>query len=113
MLLLLLTAGLFIDVSGDVDDEVDDVDDADDSGGDVVVGILVIEAGDRVRAILAGGGDEMLEPKIEAGKSSLGPKLGLRMLSIEKGRARRAANWLLLLMGEVTGLGSSGWVNIG
>ena len=113
LLLLLLTAGLFIDERGDVDDDVDDVEDADESGGDVVVGILVIEAGDRVRAIFAGGGAEILDPKMEAGKSSFGPKFGLRMLSIEKGRARRAANWLLLLIGEVTGLGSRGWVNIG
>lgn len=118
LLLLLLTFELFADVIGDVDEADDDVDDADDSGGDVVVvGIRVVANGDLVRAILAGGGTATAEPKIEAEKSSFGPKFGFRMLSMEKGSARRAANWLLLLpplpIGDVIGLGRSGCVNMG
>jgi hypothetical protein len=118
LLLLLLTLKFddLVDAMGDVDDEDDDVDEAEDSGGDVVVvcGRRVVD-GDRVRAILAGGGwaAPAAEPKRAAENSSLGPKLGFRMLSMEKGSARRAGKGLLLLMGELTGLGSSGWVSMG
>ena len=114
---MLFTFGLFVDVIGDIDDDdVDEVDDADERGGEVVVvGIRVVDDGDLVLGILAGGGARP-GPKIEAGNSSFGPKFGFKMLSIEKGSARLAANWwllLLLLMGEVTGLGRRGWVSMG
>jgi hypothetical protein len=58
---LLLLFELFDDVIGEVDEEDEDVDEAEERGGDVVVGILVFD-GDRVRAILAGGGAPMLCP---------------------------------------------------
>lgn len=112
---MLLTFEPFDDVSGDVDDDDDDdVDEDEESGGEVVVGIRVVADGDRVRAIFAGGGAATFDPKIEAEKSSLGPKFGFKILSMEKGRAPLAANWLLLLLiGDVIGLGRSGWVSIG
>ncbi len=74
---------------------MEEVDDEDDSGGEVV-GILC-SMGDLVLAIFAGGGWERVWPKMPCGKTSLGPKLGFKMLSIENGRARLTWNGLSLV----------------
>ena len=116
LLLLLLLRPFVDDINGDVDEEEEDVDDDDERGGDVVVVGILGPDGDRVRAIFAGGGAPSVWPKIECGNSSLGPKFGFKMLSIENGSARRAGNGLLMLLllcGELMGLGKRGCDNMG
>jgi len=104
LLLLLLLQGLLTERR----EEREDVEDEDDRGGEVVVSRWSTGDLDLVRAIFGGGGCDRVWPNRPCGNTSFGPKLGFKMLSMEKGKALLTWNALSWLCGDATGLGNRG-----